>query len=371
MKLERLIYQLLQSEPYYAHFVLNCDVRYQSEADKEKQNYVPTAAAGVQNGAPVLIFNTTFMNSMDEIQQQAILKHEVLHLVFDHADWEYYDRLNLQVWNVAMDCAINQYIHNLPSQAITLKQVSELAKTPLKPFESAAYYYNALYQVAEKMPMPLDAHGAIEGSELDKKISRGVVAKASEAAVKSAAGQLPNGLAATLDKLKGKSEINWQAQLRNFVASAISSKHKQTRTKAHRRFELDQPGKRKERKLKLAVCLDSSGSVNDEQFASFLVELKSIIKNCAEANVIYADCEVQKVINLKQNADIPLERYGNGGTAYQPALSKAQNLGANVIIFMGDMDSSDTPENPGIPVMWLITGKQDPPASFGRVLRIK
>jgi predicted metal-dependent peptidase len=365
MKLEKIIHELLKKEPFYAQFTLNCEVRYNT-------NNVPTAGAMVQNGRPVLIFNTTFMDTLSLPSQIAILKHEILHLLFDHTDFEYYDKLNIQVWNAAMDCAINQYIPNLPEMAITLDAFSKLCKKPLEAYQSAVYYYNELLPNCEtvEIPAPMDSH-SIEGqSELDKKIGKGVVARAADDAVKSAAGNVPEGLSKVMERLRTGQTINWKQQLRNFVASAISSKIKHTRKKSHRRFELDQPGKKKKRELKLAICVDSSGSVSDEQFGLFIAEIAHITKNCAEANLIYADCEVHKVVNLKTNDKPPMERYGNGGTAYQPAITKAVQLQSNVIIYFGDLDCADTPVDPKIPMLWVTCGSEVRPGEFGRVLKL-
>lgn len=378
MQLEKLIHSLLKTEQFFAHFILNSQVRYETrpptEENVKKPGYVGTAGAGVQNGSPVLLFNTHFMDSLPFDSQKAVLKHEILHLLLDHNDKSYYDVLNLQAWNLAMDCAINQYIDSLPDMAITLPAFEKLVGKKLQPYESAVYYYNELVNSPNiqkvKIPDSMDDHGALSESELDKQIKKGTVQKAADAAVKAAAGNVPEGLQKVLDGLRDKPLVNWKQQLRNFVASAISSKTKHTRKKTHRRFEIDQPGKRKKRELKLAVCVDSSGSVSDAQFAAFINEIVSVSKNCAEANLIYADCEVQKVVNLKGGKAPPNERYGNGGTAYEPAIRKAVELGSNAIIYFGDMDTADTPKNPGLPVLWVTCGSEVRPGDFGRMLKI-
>jgi len=365
MKLDKIIHELLKTEPFYAQFTLNCEVRYNT-------NNVPTAGAGVQNGRLILIFNTKYMDSLPFESQVAILKHEVLHLLFDHNDWTYYDKLNIQVWNAAMDCSINQYVTNLPAGTITLDMFSELCKKPLLPYQSAVYYYNELLPNCNtvQVPAPLDSHDALPESDVDKQIKKGAVARAADEAMKASAGKMPNGLTKAIESLREKSTINWKQQLRNFIASAVSSKTKHTRKKSHRRFELDQPGKKKKRELRLAVCIDSSGSVSDEQFEAFISEISHLVKHCAEANLIYADSEVQKVINLKQNEKPPLERYGNGGTMYQPAIDKARQLKSNVIVLFGDLDCADTPTDPGIPFLWVTCGSTERPGEFGRVLEL-
>ena len=366
MNLEKIIYDLLKNEPFYAHFILNSHILY----DKYK---VETAGAAVVNGVPQLVFNSKFMSSLSQPEQTAVLKHEILHLLFDHSDTTTYAALNKQVWNVCMDVAINQHIKNLPSMAVTVDELNKIVGRKLLPYQSSTYYYNEMYQHAKETGQlqTLDQHDLIEESSEDKQIRKGAVAKAAKAAQIASAGIMPDGLESVIESLNEKPLVNWKQQLRNFAASAVSSKTKGTRTKMHRRFGLDAPGKKKKRELKLAVCLDSSGSVSNEQFAAFINEVVELSKYCAEINLIYADCEVQKVINLKNNAEVPTQRYGNGGTAYQPAITKAVELGANAILLFGDLDCADTPTNPGIPFLWVTVGSTQRPGEFGRVIELK
>jgi predicted metal-dependent peptidase len=130
------------------------------------------------------------------------------------------------------------------------------------------------------------------------------------------------------------------------------------------------PGKKKKRTMTLGVCADASGSVSDEQYSMFLQELKSIAKQVELTWFIQADCEVQKVEKLTPKTTFIPNRAGNGGTAYQPAIDKAKELGCDVIIYFGDFDTSDTPRNPGVPFLWVGVGRQDPPGDFGKVLRL-
>lgn len=366
MKLDKIIYELLSKEPFFAHFILNSRVSYDKLG-------VKTAAAGIFQGTPQLIFSTEFMDSLSQDGQIAVFKHEILHLLFDHNDTTTYNKLNMHVWNISMDCAINQYIAHLPNTCVTVKSLEDIVGKRLLPFQSSTYYYNALYDHAEKTGQlqTLDDHGLIQESKEDQQIRKGAVSKAASAARASAAGQMPEGLESVIESLSETVLVNWQQQLRNFAASAVSSKTKGTRKKMHRRFGLDSPGRRKKRELRLAICIDTSGSVSDDQLAVFLNEIKAISKLCAEANLIYADCIVQKVINLKNGKPPPNKRYGSGGTAYGPALKKSIDLKANAIIYLGDMDVSDIPENPGIPVLWATVGSTTRPGEFGRMLEIK
>jgi len=89
-----------------------------------------------------------------------------------------------------------------------------------------------------------------------------------------------------------------------------------------------------------------------------------------EVTVVEADCQVQGVYSFDPKKTP--EFRGMGGTSYGPALQKAKELKADLICYIGDMDAADTPENPNIPVLWVITGgTSNPPAKFGKAIRIE
>lgn len=379
MKLDALIYNLLKDEPYYAYFLLNCQINYEQREPKEDAEYVTTAVAEVRNNVVSLHFNVPFMNKFNQKTQIAVLKHEVLHLLFKHTSIMASPKaLNKKIWNIAMDCAINQYISNLPIPHITVEQLEKLTNSVLERKQTSTYYFNALYQKAEELeasgqlPGTLDDHDYLMSeSDANSAEAAAAVEQAAAKALRAAAGQVSSDLQSVLKNLMAPPQVDWRAQLRNLVASAISTKTIGTRKKAHRRFELEQPGRKRKHELKLAVCVDSSGSISEEQFIAFINEIIHLSKQAAEVNLIYADSEVTKVINLKNGKKPPFKRYGNGGTAYQPAITKATELGANCVAYLGDFDCSDKPKDPGIPFIWVGVGNQEPPASFGRVLRIR
>jgi predicted metal-dependent peptidase len=377
--LENATYALLKTEPFYASFLLNSKIVF----DNKKEM---TAYACVRNGTTVLGFGVPFLESLKPEQVQGVIKHEILHLLFDHTNPKSYDIKNkaqMHNWNIAMDCANNQYIAHLPDGAVTLAALSKAVEKQLLPFQSAEYYYEQMEQAPDhcKQQMeglePLDDHDKNqEGdngpgkpmSEQDKAIAKGIVHKKAQEAVRAAKGLVPGELVSAIEALSDKPLVNWKQLLRNFVANATSNKNIGTRKKTNRRFGFDYPGKKKKRELTLGVCIDSSGSVSDEQFNLFMSEIQEISKHITAAHLVYADCVVQKVIKVDNKKKIPLERFGNGGTAYQPAISKCAELKCDAILYFGDMDSADNPQDPQKPFLWVVVGRQTPPGNFGKVI---
>jgi len=374
--IENAIYDLLQNEPFFANFILGCNVIYDDPR-------VKTAACTFRNNKITFIFNTEFMSKLKKEQKSAILKHEVFHILLDHVSKRSYGPENRMAKNLAMDCAINQYISGIPEGGVTLKSMSEICKKELLPFETWEYYYHQLKDSVEDNKDPNDHDVMSEDSEGggDQEVSESaresmrsaMVKDLAEKALKASAGKVPNGVSQILSDLNKSGKVNWKQQLRNIVSSARNVTTKPNRLKTHRRFELDQPGRKKDKKLILGVCVDSSGSVSDESFSRFMTEVYNIAKMTSITYLVDADCEVQNVKVIKGGKvkeETLKQRHGSGGTAYQPAIDECKKRGCDVIIYFGDMDSADTPTNPGVPFVWVRVGGQEPPANFGRIINL-
>lgn len=373
--LESTIYRLLQDEPFFANFLLASRVIYDHKDIKR-------AACSFLNNRVTFYFNTEWYSSIPLSQRVAVLKHEIFHVLLDHVGNRSYGTANKQAKNYAMDCAINQYIHGLPDDCVTLKSVSELCKKELPPFETWEYYYHQMKDSAETNSQSgdgepndhdimFDGDGSQEMSDSEHSMRQASIKDQVEKAIKSSAGKIPDGIGKILSQLNAQAKVNWKQQLRNIISSSRVVQTKPSRQKVHRRFELDQPGRKKDKRLVLGVCVDSSGSVSDEAFAMFMNEVYHIAKMTSITYLIHADSEVQKVDvikNGKAKQGVLGQRHGNGGTAYQPAITECMKRECDVICYFGDLDSSDTPANPGVPFVWVRVGKQNPPADFGRVI---
>lgn len=369
---EKAIRELLHHSPFYAHFFLNSKIEYDKFG-------VDTAAAGVMPTHSVLIFNSEYVKGLTTGELMGVIEHEVLHLLFQHTDQFEKIKNNStqyshQVANIAMDLAINQYIETLPKDCVTVENTSALIGAPILPQQDWEYYYAQLMKKLGKLGKlkPHDDHGVVIPGSCKEGAgeSREVIRSSLDKAVKASRGNVPQHVAKVLAELSAEAKLPWQQILANFVASATSITYRNTRKRTNRRFGINQPGRVKKRELTLGVCVDSSGSISDESYQLFMAEIDRISKITGKTYIIDADCVVQNVQTVKKGKPIKKERYGNGGTAYQPAISEAVRIKCDAIVYFGDFDSSDTPDNPGKPFLWVGVGNQDPPGKFGAVVRL-
>jgi predicted metal-dependent peptidase len=377
--LEPVMYSLFQKERFYANLLLNFRVVYN---DKD----VPTAAIGVKNKEIVLYINTDFLRVRSTNFQSKVLKHEIFHLLLDHCGnrGKKYGSLNHKLKNIAKDCAINQYVGfdqeiEEDFKPVTLEGLRKQTGVNLEANQSWEYYYEILQKYCEengKVEYVVDNHGKMEESDdIDGKgaINKAVIKDAIEKATKASAGNVPSEIASILNAFN-ESQLSWKQILRNFIAKSSASDKKMSRNKPNRRAGVDLPGYKKKRKLTVGVCADSSGSVCDESFSQFISEISCIAKKTSVTYYIEADCQITNMKTIK-NGKIKKgelnERKGRGGTAYQPAIDACKKLNCDVIIYFGDMDSADKPEDPKVPFLWVRVGSSPPPASFGTVLDLK
>lgn len=361
---ERCINHLLNTKPFYANFFLGCRVSY---SDKS----IPTAAVKLDNQGIMMLFNPEFLTTLTFEELQAVIEHETLHLLFDHLK-EFGDKSrNKMLANIAMDLAINQYIENLPKGACTVKGMNKQLKLKMLPEQTWEYYYAQLEKAKDKIQKTVSIDEHLEqGHKLDKNMSKAILKQAVDSAIKASNGVLPKEVLKVYDNLNSQSVLPWQQILANFVSRSVSSSTQSTRKRSNRRFGLDQPGRKKKRELTLGVCVDSSGSISDDQYSAFLTEIVRISKTAQKTYLVEADCVVQSVQTIKKNKQVPMTRKGCGGTAYQPAITKCLELKCDAIIYFGDFDSSDTPVNPGVPFLWVGVGSSKKPGDFGQEVRL-
>lgn len=350
-------------------------------------NLESPCATNISKGRLNLYINPIWFIEFKPIEMEAILEHEVYHILNNHIqranilnpknDKELY--LNL---NIAMDVAINQYIKNLPKSVITLHYflynicyLDEAYEPEYryrdKPFE---FYYEMLNkkkkEIGNKTKNELDEKSN-EISKANKdygnnkdnstKITSGkflddhkkwndvnnleqakltdIVKDFIEDAIKTAKnfnpqfdrGRLSSNLSSMIDNLNKPPIIKWQNKLKEAVAS-FSCPYKTTILRRSRRCpdRYDVKGRMNDRNLKITIAIDTSGSISDEKLQYFFNEVFNIIELTKfKLTVIQCDSEIKdiKTYNNKRQFDLKdIKIHGRGGTAFSPVFEYINTL---------------------------------------------
>lgn len=377
-----------------------------------------------------LYINPTMFDKYELITRLAILKHEMLHILFGHVqpkgkDIRILDEDNHLMKNIAYDCALNQHITKDHLPKITQEYLDEISdetmaklitenKVPkigeinailpetwpfkdipnVKTMESAEYYYEILKQDMEENPDKYQQEGeGMEGSgygsmddhdkwkesegsdQLQADITKGMIDKASTETIKGK-GNVPSECSEWLSIHSRNAEVNWKQVLRNIVGNKRVGK-RSTIMKNDRRFpqRADLRGKTKDRMFNLLVIADVSGSMSDKAVLDTLAEVRHICDMTkTDVDLIQIDARAYLPEKLSKKTKL-IKRKGYGGTNLHPALDMARehklDYQAVVVLTDGGLWDNDIEHfsQLGKKVIWLIEehGSIMPEMNTGRM----
>jgi len=187
-------------------------------------------------------------------------------------------------------------------------------------------------------------------------------------------GDVPGSIIDELDNLLAPPRpiVPWNQVLRTFVASSMESDLDWTIKRRSRRYGT-RPGTRKADVLKLAVAIDTSGRISDEQFELFCGEIHWILKNgSVNITVFEADAEIQAVYPFK--GKFTGEIHGRGGTELEPVLMRVTEERFDSLIYFTDFYAPKIEHRYNIPILWVLTtelDRADFPYQWGRFIKIE
>ena len=395
---------MLLKEPFYAHFL--------SGIIREVTDKVPTAAVGFKSGKIALYVNENFflkeLRSMTE--RVAVIKHETLHIIFKHLFRMKTKDYDNRLFNIAADLVVNQLISpwKLPDSAVTLETFRELK---LPPDKSVEWYYENLKKTASKDKEykkslqeifdKMDASGGDdlageEGSRekrryhsdhrmwgenenfsmevVETEVDRMIIQARDRTSIKDH-GTIPLGIQSLIKNIvkKRNPQINWKKALKIFSSTSRKTRVYLTMKRVSKRFGT-RPGTKIKRFQKLAVAIDTSGSINIDDFNDFFGEIHSMWRFGAEIDVLECDAEIQKKYSYRGR--IPEFIHGGGGTSFDPVF---EHIKSNRFerydgcIYLTDGYAPEPTIKPPCKVFWCITkdGEIGPHLKFGRVVKMK
>ena len=133
------------------------------------------------------------------------------------------------------------------------------------------------------------------------------------------------------------------------------------------------PGIRIRRKQRLAVVIDTSGSISETVLEVFFREIHGIWRNDADVIVIECDAAVQRTYPYK--GETPKAVEGGGGTAFDPALAwvrDPRNGPFDACIYLTDGCAGEPDVRTRCPLLWVVTadGNVGPHLRSGRVIQL-
>lgn len=375
--------KLLKQSPFFGTLLLN--TKYKITED------ISTAATD----GDVLMLNEKFMESQTPEHFRSILLHEVLHMALEHIermkDVFKFDPLTA---NLAADIVVNGIIQDnklsLPEEAITDNDLKHL---------SVREIYSILKQKQREDPDYLNKKYGDGTSDINQCLQPGegngnkpsspsqspqdgsgktnwkdVLNKAMTIARSKNAGPIGAGMSRIFKEFL-EPTINWKDVLYKYITAARTDFEGFDRRMIHQGMYLDDLGGGK---IKVALFMDTSGSVDEELLSEFFAEVKFAINAFpnTEGEMWYFDTELYPEGDIRE-IDKPQIK-GGGGTSFTPVMKKLQEIHEEDsssqilgIIFTDGYAQMNIPE-PDCGVLWCISpgGVDDNYFNFGDVVRI-
>ena len=356
----------------------------------DASDWCPTAATDGRG----FYYNKDFVNKLSTKKLEFLFAHEICHAIFDHFGRVGSRDRNLS--NIAQDYAVNQIlVDERIGEKITEVKICYDSKYRGMAWEEI---YDELWEKAEKISLPellkqvgdlLDEHlkESAPGEEGDGKkpsISKEDLQKIKdeikEAMIQSAAaagaGKVPAGIQRMIKELT-EPKINWRELVRQEIQSIVRNDYsfqRVNRKSMHSGAIL--PGLKEATTIDVAIAIDMSGSIGDEDATTFLSEVKGILDQYEDFKVdIWCfDTEIynhQTVTHDNSEDLVDYEPQGGGGTAFEVNFQFMQDMGIQPKKFImftdgypcgtwGDEDFCDT--------IFVVKGNKDAEAPFGQTV---
>lgn len=194
---------------------------------------------------------------------------------------------------------------------------------------------------------------------------QGRLAAAAQAARQ--AGKMSKSLMRLVDHLLAP-KLPWRALLARYMMNAARDDYSFQRT-SRREGEAMMP-RLYSQSVKVAVALDTSGSISDDELREFLSEIDAL-KAQVRAEVVLHACDDHLAeagpwrYAMWETVELPEGIHGGGGTDFRPVFEWLNDGGGapDLLVYFTDAEGRFPEAEPRYPVVWLVKGKA--PVPFG------
>lgn len=373
---DKVILSLMEDKDnFYGYFL------FQMRKEIRFDISTPTAV-NFKNAKYFIYFNPILFLQLNIKQMGSTIKHEILHILSLHLirAKDIKGKFSTLAVNLAMDIVVNQYLDNLPPYAVTVQSVNQKYSLELEPYNTFEYYVTNIQKELDLLEEDEEGEkdDTRENSELETEfnaeythdmweenndIEEQTLKNFTEKLLSySQKGTIPKEVSTLIDSLKSnKSEIPWNIYLKKLMGT-IESNRKKTVTRLNRRqpHRLELRGELRNHKANVAVAIDISGSISDEEFCGAIKEIFSIVKNYnEEITIIECDNKIRRSYKVKKIKDVQERIAKGGGTKFSPVFKYANQKNINLLIYFTDGKGEERLEvKPiGYKILWVITGR--------------
>ena len=373
----------------------------------EVSDVIPTACT---NGKDV-IYGRAFVDGLNDKELAFLVLHEAMHKAYRHLMvWQKIAKENPVLANLAMDYVINLQLvdYNKPDviqmprdkegnlmgaldekyRGMDTKQVYDLLKQEMENQpESGDGDGQGQEGQGDGKSKCLDDHDWENAQEMSEEEKEKLAGEIDQALREGAmlAGKMNGNLSKEMDELLHP-KVDWKEALREFVKTAMMGNDRSTWRKPHKRYigmNIVMPSYHSEKIGRIAVGVDTSGSIGTAELSQFLGEVKSICDEVKPEGIdlLYWDSRVAKheVYNGNEVETLTdaTKPAGGGGTepGCVPQYMTKNNLipECTVMLTDGYFFGGGCGDWSGVnsPVLWCVKGNKSFVPSVGKSVYVE
>lgn len=370
--IEPFLMRLLKSEPFYSAI--------SRKIPKHENEGIPTAQVSVKKGGSIQMeYNPKFFRAILEDYKDdnpvekviGVIKHEFLHIVFNHITDRFTHRSDedRQKWmNTATDLAINSFLKGELPERGCIPGEGVFVEFPEK--ESAEFYFKLIRNLDQDTRDKLmdaynnqciDIHDWMKGLSdtqqdmAEQKIEE-ILDEAGQHARARGWGSVPQEVQDIVNAHLNRSSISWRKVLRRFIQRILSEDRFCTPRRKNRRYPDVHPGWQNDTRTEVAVSIDQSGSMADEELAAFAGELNHLAEYIDFTVIPFdTDFSEDEIYTWEKGQKVhEFERVRSGGTDIDPVVRWVNNQKQyNGHIIFSDMQASE-PRKSAVPRFWIV-----------------
>ena len=390
--------RLRRHSPFFAALALFVDVRFTEE--------VPVAGTDGR----LLFFHPNSYGDLQPAERDAVFLHELLHAALLHPSRR--GVREQELFNIAADIVVNGMVAAEKSVALPKGAIRD---TKLEHHSVEEIYELLQKKTKKKQPkLPLadllkpgsmgsgteqeGGEGREEGEkERGKEGGDGsshdpagelhdlhdrsaleahwkqAIQQAKVLASSQGQGSMPAGMLRHLGEV-AEPQIDWRSQLWRYLVRTPTDFSGFDRRFLHRGLYLDHL---EGESVQVFVCIDTSGSIDDEQMSLFIGEVSGILSSypMLDCQLWYADADCYGPYTISGIREFPRPE-GGGGTDFRPFFKAAKEAWSGhqeaICVYLTDGYGAFPKEAPQLPVLWVIVpgGLPSEDIPYGEICRL-
>ena len=322
-----------------------------------------------------LTINPDWFDKVEKDESLGLLAHESWHVAFNHM--HRVGARDPKTFNQAADYVINNMLvangFTLPKGALIDPQYDDMTT-------------EQVYDLLIQNPPPETPEGGMgpddikppgkekspaEIKEMQEKV-KDIISKATMQAKleKQSHGDKSGELDRLLDELLNP-KLDWKVLLQNYMSSFQKEDYSFKRPNRRYMPEFYLPSLHSEALGEIAIAVDTSGSVSNEDFRMFLSEINYIKETLRPAvtTVIDFDTRINNVTKLSPDDPIGNVKFtGGGGTNLSPVFEYYDKQPPVVLIVFSDLWCNPIKVDPGYPTLWICLDNPKAKVHFGELI---